>query len=280
MIEPIPALPADLSPDTARWLEMAEARAYADTYAAAAELPGNPAGANTAVIGGAIAHGLTVLDFFFFNRVVGLGVEQPATRADTAAAAAFFRDLGLTQAAIHVAPGARPAELTAWLEAEGFKQGSRWVKVWHDLKEIAAPSAALRIERVGPESATAFRDVCLAAFEMPDAVAPLVTATVGRPGWSHYLGFDGDVPVSTAVLRVEGDIAWLGYGATLESHRGRGWQTAMLLRRLLDARTAGCRLAITETGEETEKDPVNHSYRNMIRTGFRLGYARRNWYRP
>ena len=278
MIEPVPALPADLSPDVARWLEMAEARAYGDAYAAVGELPGNPLGASTAVIGGGIAHALTILEFFFFNRVVGLGVEQPATRADVTAAAAFFHNLGLTQTAIHVAPGVQPPELPMWLAAEGYKQGGRWVKVWHDLRDIAAPSAALRIERIGPESATTFGEVCLAAFEMPDAVGALVTATVGRPGWSHYLGFDGDEPVSVAALRVDGGVAWLGYGGTLESHRGRGWQTAMLLRRLRDARSAGCRLAITETGEETEKDPVNHSYRNMVRTGFRLGYARRNWY--
>ena len=46
-----------------------------------------------------------------------------------------------------------------------------------------------------------------------------------------------------------------------------------------DARAQGCRWAITETGEETEEEPVNHSYRNMLRAGFRLAYARRNWVR-
>jgi hypothetical protein len=38
-------------------------------------------------------------------------------------------------------------------------------------------------------------------------------------------------------------------------------------------------MAITETGEETEQEPVNHSYRNMRRLGFQLAYARRNWRR-
>jgi hypothetical protein len=44
-----------------------------------------------------------------------------------------------------------------------------------------------------------------------------------------------------------------------------------------DAREQGCRMVVTETGEEDEQDPVNHSYRNMVRLGFRLAYARRNW---
>jgi len=84
---------------------------------------------------------------------------------------------------------------------------------------------------------------------------------------------------SAAALYIADGGGWLGYGSTLEASRGRGWQTAMFLRRLNDARAAGCRMAITETGEETEDDPVNHSYRNMLRTGFRLAYPRRNYVR-
>ena len=78
---------------------------------------------------------------------------------------------------------------------------------------------------------------------------------------------------------VTDDVAWLGFGATLEEARGRGGQSAMFATRLADARAQGCRWAVTETGEETEEEPVNHSYRNMLRSGFRLAYARRNWVR-
>ncbi len=53
----------------------------------------------------------------------------------------------------------------------------------------------------------------------------------------------------------------------------------MFAQRLADARALGCRLAVTEIGEETKDDPVNHSYRYMIRIGFNLAYARQNWVR-
>ena len=46
-----------------------------------------------------------------------------------------------------------------------------------------------------------------------------------------------------------------------------------------DARDLGCRWAITETGAESDERPINHSYRNMVRMGFRLAYARQNWFR-
>jgi GNAT superfamily N-acetyltransferase len=114
---------------------------------------------------------------------------------------------------------------------------------------------------------------------MPTSIHDIASATVGRPGWVHYLGFDGDTPVSTSAMHLTDGVAWFGYGATLDAFRGRGWQTAMFARRFQDARDLGCRLAITETGEETEKVPVNHSYRNMVRVGFNLAYARQNWVR-
>lgn len=274
----VPSTDPHLDPDLAYWLEMAEARAYQDLYAAVAAAPGNPLGATSAVFGGAIAHGLAAIDFFFFNRVIGLGVAQPATTGDVAGAAAFYRELGLSQTAMHVAPGAQPPELADWIGAEGYQLGGRWVKLWHDLHDIAEPAPALHIERIDSSLAETFADVVIAAFEMPDAVRLLGSANPGRPGWICYLGFEGEAPVSAAALHIDGDVAWLGYGGTLSDSRGRGWQTAMLLRRLHDARERGCRLAITETGEETDKNPVNHSYRNMVRTGFRLAYARRNWY--
>ena len=81
--------------------------------------------------------------------------------------------------------------------------------------------------------------------------------------------------MSAGATFVTADVAWLGFGATLESHRGRGGQSAMFARRLADARIAGCRLAITETGEDTPEEP-NPSYRNMLRAGFELAYLRPN----
>jgi GNAT superfamily N-acetyltransferase len=265
--------------DLTYWLEMSEALAYEDTYAAAGSKPGNLTGATTAPVGGAIAFGLTAIDFGFFNRIVGLGTAQPATEADAEAASGFFLDLGVTQSVIHVAPGAEPTELVPWANARGYVKGARWVKMWRHLDEVPVPVPSLRIERIDASWAQVFTDVCVTAFEMPAAIHDLVSATVGRTGWVHYLGFDGDTPVSTSAMHLTDGVAWFGYGGTLDAFRGRGWQSAMFARRLQDARDLGCRLAITETGEETEKIPVNHSYRNMVRVGFNLAYARQNWVR-
>lgn len=268
-----------LDPSLAYWLEMAEAFACADTYAAASAQPGNPTGAASATIGGAAAFAVTVIDFGFFNRVVGLGVVEPAKVEDVEAASRFFLDLGRSQSVIHASPGAQPPELEEWLGARGYVPGARWMKAWHDLEAVANPDPDLRIERIDATRAAIFQEVCYTAFGAPESLYDIAGATVDRPGWVHYLGFDGDTPVATGAMRLQTGVAWLGYGATLEAHRRRGWQTAMLRRRLCDARETGAWLAITETGEETEQNPVNQSYRNMLRAGFQPAYARQNWVR-
>jgi hypothetical protein len=277
--EPVQPLPDGLEPGVAYWLEMAEADAHADASVAAAALPGNPTGATTRTFDGAVAVALTVIDFWFFNRVIGLGVARPATEATLDAVEGFHAGMGLRQAAIHVANGARPDAIPDWLAARGWTQGGRWVKLWHDLGTVDPVPGGHRIERIGPDRAEAYGDVIMTAFEMPGPVRPVATSTVGRSGWHHYVGYEGEDVVAAAGMRVAEGVAWLGYGSTLAGSRGRGWQTAMFLRRLQDARDLGCHLAVTETGEENEREPVNHSYRNMLRTGFRLAYARRNWHR-
>lgn len=276
----IPPLPEGLDPHVARWLELGEAHAMRDTHAGASAIGGNPMGFGQTEIAGATASSMAAIDYFFFNRVVGLGVERPVTREDVDTIVAYYRGIGITKDAVQPANGAQPPELATWLAEAGYVAGGRWVKLWHDLAGLDPVAGDRRIELIGPEEAGLYGDIVLEAFEMPEPSRPLAVGVLGMPGWLVYLGYEDGRPVAAAATRIEDGVAWLGFGSTLPDFRGRGWQTAMFLRRLHDAKAAGCHLAVTETGEETEQNPVNHSYRNMVRTGFRLAYARRNWYRP
>jgi hypothetical protein len=53
----------------------------------------------------------------------------------------------------------------------------------------------------------------------------------------------------------------------------------LLARRVADALAQGCRVIVTETGEDTADAP-NPSFRNMMRTGFRTVHFRDNWGPP
>jgi hypothetical protein len=72
------------------------------------------------------------------------------------------------------------------------------------------------------------------------------------------------------------DVAWLGHGSTLPGFRRRGAQAAILDRRIRDGIERGCKWFITETGMDTPDNP-QPSYRNMLRSGFKLIYTRRNY---
>lgn len=271
--------PDALDPETVAAVEYAEARAWGDMYAAAASAPGDPCGAHTRVVAGGTAFAVTHVDLGLFNRMIGLGVGTPATEDEVDAAVRFFSDLHRTQSLVQVVPAARPAEIGAWLARRGYAPGAEWVKMWRPLEQVPDVDTSLRVERIGAAYADAWVDVAATAFEMPPEVRDLPRASIGRAGWYFYLGFDGELPVCVAAMRVADGISWLGWGATLPSHRLRGGQSALFARRLEDARELGCRYAVTETSAETEAAPLNRSYRNMLRLGFALAYLRRDWVR-
>lgn len=213
---------------------------------------------------------------WFFNRINGLGLEAPATEQALDEAIGILTSAGCTEYVVPLSPAARPTELAGWLKARGLRYRNNWAKMYRG-NEPAPPSHTdLRIERVGEQWAGAFGELVRECFEMPAALLPFMGCHVGRPGWFHYLGFDGGRPVSAAAMFMSGESAWLGFAGTLASHRGRGAQGALFARRIADGLEAGCKWFVTETGEDTPDAP-NPSYRNMLRAGFQLAYMRPNY---
>lgn len=84
-----------------------------------------------------------------------------------------------------------------------------------------------------------------------------------------YLASRGGVPAGVAALRIDEDrIAQFCGASTLIEHRRHGLQTALVYRRLADAVTAGCDLAVVTT------EPGSRSQANCQRHGFVPLYAR------
>ena len=261
--------------EIAYWLEAAEARAYADIFRAVAVVAPE-LGAAVLEDGPTTTFMLSALNVGFFNRSLGLGIGEPATDAAIDAVLRAFEAAGQTSFTIQVSPFARPSAIETMLEAHGRTRGRRWVKLWRDTEDPPAPRTDLRIEKIGAAQDAEWASVILEAFEIPEVVRPFATATLGRQNWHHYLAYDGDSAVGGAAMHLADGVAWLGFGGTRPSHRGRGSQSGLFARRIADAARLGASLLITETGEETPDEP-NPSYRNMLRAGFRLAYPRQNW---
>lgn len=108
---------------------------------------------------------------------------------------------------------------------------------------------------------------------MPPPVQLLLAATVDHREWRHWAAFDDDELVGTALSFMELKVAWIGWMATRESHRGRGVQSALLYAALQEAVESGCNYITAETasGKADSPDPSN---RNFLRFGFIEAYER------
>src|SRR3954463_388358 len=242
-----------MAEDVVARLERAEAAAYEDM------LPCSPParGAAGRGVAGALVHGCPALPVVTFNRALGI--------------AAPPRDevLALAQT-IQLAPGLETDAVRARL-----REDVRWAKVIRDARAPDAVATDLEVREVERAEAEALGRVISTGFGMPPVVGGWLARLVGREGWRMYGAYAGDELVGGGALHVAGDVGWLGIGATLPEHRGRGGQQAVMARRIADAAAAGCRTLTSETG--ILPGHPNPSLRNMYRSGFELAYERTNW---
>jgi GNAT superfamily N-acetyltransferase len=104
-------------------------------------------------------------------------------------------------------------------------------------------------------------------FGLAPSRVPWVLAAAAAPDVTHHVAFVGRTPVGAGAVRIEGDLAWLGGGATLTRWRRRGVHAALIAARLRHARRRGCRWAWVETAPPAPGRPGG-SRRNLIRLGF------------
>jgi len=230
---------------------------------------------SAAEAGGAIVLGVPEApDSPMLNRVVGLGIEKPATEADVDEALAAI-GAGVTFY-VAVAPGARPVELPQWLRARGLEPGWGWMVFRRFVEGPPPAETSLRLLEVdGADAAAAFSRVVRVSYGLPEAIEPRL-ARVPDSGWLCWLAFDRDEPAGGAALYAAEGVAYLGLAGTLPQHRGKGAQNALLAARIRRAAALGCDLVITETGEQRDDRPSS-SYRNILRAGFTEDRVTANW---
>jgi GNAT superfamily N-acetyltransferase len=172
-------------------------------------------------------------------------------------------------------PGAAAAE--TWLKANGFERGYSWMKFVRDPHppRFPAPDGVEVVEVTAPDQEP-FGMIGATGFGMYPWAADFFAYLPGREGWRCYVAkVDGEAQACGAIL-IDDGVAEFGIGATLEAARGRGCQTALLHRRIVDAGEAGCHTLFVETGERVPERPAA-SYRNILRAGFEEAYLRPNW---
>ena len=253
-------------------VEFAEAEGWADLFLSAPAALAGEFGIRAERLGSAIVLVAAGLDYLVFNRVIGLGMKEPATELVLDKIVEVYDEVGVQNFAVQLSPSAEPSALRTWLEERGLGYRDDWNKCYRKGVTAEAVRTDVRVESIDRSRGDVFSRIACAAFGFPDSVAPWLAASVGRSGWRHYLGSDGDEPIAAGALFVKNQVGWIVAGSTLESHRRRGAQGALMVRRIRDAVDLGCRWLVTET-----RDGNVPSYSAMLRAGFELAYRRPNY---
>jgi hypothetical protein len=258
-------------------LEAIERDAWVDMIAAAPLPFAAATGLAVHRIGAAVAFAMARVDNPQFNRLHGLGVDAPATEAELDAGLKLFREAGLHNFLVQLAPGASPPALAQWIAARGLVPARRaWVKLRRGSEPAPATPTTLRVAGIGAESSADFARVVCDGFGMPPPMRAWLAAMPARAGWRAYLAYLDAEPVSAALLYIRDRIAWYGAAATIPTGRRRGGQRTILARCIADAIAAGCTDIVAETGEAVPGE-ANPSYDNMLRSGFSVAYSRANF---
>jgi GNAT superfamily N-acetyltransferase len=231
----------------------------------------------SAEVGGGVAMRFPAApDSPMLNRVVGLGVRRTASEEDVDAALAWMGSS--TSFYVAVSGSARPSELDSWLAARGLERAWGWMAFTRGVEGGPEPETGLRLLEVTTRAdAEAFARIVRIGYDLPSSVEP-DAARAPDVGWLCWLALDGDTPASAAALFVSEAVGYLGFAATLPTHRGKGAQTALLAARIRRAAELGCERVLTETGERRDDRPSN-SYRNILRAGFQEAGVTANWLR-
>jgi hypothetical protein len=177
-------------------------------------------------------------------------------------------------------PGSEQA--TIWLESNGFTPIPGWMKFVRDPHpprfQVAADVEVVELgtDEDGRRVALPFAAIAATAFELPIWAGDFFAGLPGRPGWRCYVAIVDGEPQACGATFLDGEVAELGIGATLEGGRRRGCQLALLRRRIEDAVAAGARTLFVETGARVPGHPSS-SYGNILRAGFEEAYRCPGW---
>lgn len=238
-------------------------------------------GMAAARIGGGVALAMRHDPSRYWNKALGFGFDEPVTADVIAQVCDFYRAQGAPQAVLQLAPSVLPGDWDDICAAHRLVPEGSWVKLGHDLAAVDPVDTDLRVAAVEAGDATEWASVLLRGFGMPEkGLLEMTAAVVGRPGFRCFAAWDGSEIVGVGNSFLHADTAALWAAATLPGRRGRGAHAALLAARLLDAKAAGCRMAVAETGVE-EPGKRSPALQGLHKAGFAALYERRNWlWRP
>ena len=206
-----------------------------------------------------------------------LGFEHPVSRTTIAEIVGFYRANGTPAATIQIAPDLLPGDWSMICEEFGLVAGTTWIKLSGSTEIAVAASTGLRVAAIAADDLEEWAETVFRGFGMPVQHLPSLAAESARRGVVHPFGvWDDTTMIAGASLAVVDGVGTLLGAATLEGHRGRGAQTALIAIRAAYARRSGVTRLVAETGRPATAG-ANPSLNNLLGAGLLPVYERVNW---
>ena len=234
-------------------------------------------GLNLEEIGDSVAAAAVNDPSVVINRVLGLGNENKLAKDTLIKIKDFYGALGIKKYFTHIYPDELPENGKDMLSDLGFQKSRGWMKFVRSISPAQYAPTELEIKEVSnSEEASHFGRIVANAFGMAELSAPMLAGLYEDPNWYIFLSFSGDTPAGAGAMYVLGDSAWMEWGATDPNFRRKGSQAAIMSARVRKALDLGCYYMFTDTGEAVHGDP-QHSYKNILKAGFRESVLRENY---
>ncbi|GAB2590154.1 GNAT family N-acetyltransferase [Kribbella endophytica] len=261
----------------AELIEAAEAEAVWGYESSASPAVAESLGLASRRIGGGVVLAMPDDVTNYWSKALGFGFGSPVTLDLVEEIIAFYRTHDVRLATLQFAPSVLPRDWDTIVAKTGLTAGGTWLKLARLAGLVESADTDLRIGEVPAEQAEEWAATLMRGFGMPtDKLVPMISAVVGRPGFTPYGAWDGDTMVGAASLAIHDQVASFAGAAVLPSYRGRGAQSALLAARARQASAEGAKWLSAETGKPSDGEQ-NSSLNNMLRTGFEIRYARQNW---
>ncbi len=204
------------------------------------------------------------------NGVSFFGCVRRVSRTDLLEILNVFSESRIQRFFFWMSPNPQEKEIIGWLVDNGLKpfKGTTYPTLIRPVDGVAPFPTRLAVRRVSGREVESRRDAILRIFE--PWPCSFFFQCVDRDGFDHFLAYDGDTPVSAAILAHDGDFAYLGWAGTAEAHGGKGGQNALIRARLNRAAELGCRVACSETLAR-----LKTSLGNLQRNGFETAYYKK-----
>lgn len=210
------------------------------------------------------------------NRALGLGIGREITSQAIKNVAEVYSSRGIKNYFMHIYEDMLTEQAKKLLGSPEFVKKRGWMKFVSDKIEPREAKTDLRVELIGTENALDFGTVVCKAFGMSDISIPLMAGLAADDRWKLFVTYEGETPAGAGALFIHDKMGWFEWGATLPQFRRRGSQAAIMASRLKLSEELGCKYIFTETGEAVEGDP-QHSYKNILKAGFRESVLRQNF---